>query len=72
MEGDAETRALLTRERHGRPRLSAPNYVTPFAVAAVAGAALDAGTEHRTAFADGAIVGCPGANDPQHWMFGTS
>lgn len=52
----AETGALLVQERHGRARLSAPNYVTPFAVAAVAGAALDVGTEHRTALADRVVV----------------
>lgn len=52
----AETGALLTQQRHGRARPSAPNYVTPFAVAAVAYAALDAGTEHRTALADRAVI----------------
>jgi hypothetical protein len=52
----AETGALLVQERHGRARLAAPNYVTPFAVAAVAGAALDAANEHRRALADRAVV----------------
>lgn len=47
----AETGALRVHAEHaGRP-FRAPNYVTPFALAAIAHAALVSGTPHRTAVA---------------------
>jgi len=53
----ADVGALLVRAEHGRGRPQAPNYVTPFALSAVAEAALTAGTEHRRAVADREAVG---------------
>jgi hypothetical protein len=48
----AEIGALRVHAEHaGRP-FRAPNYVTPFALAAIAHAALVSGTPHRTAVAD--------------------
>lgn len=52
----ADMGALLVQATHGRSRLRAPNYVTPFALTAVADAALVVGTEDRRATADRAVV----------------
>lgn len=52
----ADVGAILTRRAHGRDRTRWPNYVTPFALAAIADTALLVGTEHRRAVADRAVV----------------
>lgn len=52
----AEVGAALMQRAHGRDWTRRPNYVTPFALAAIADAALLVGTDHRRAVADQEVV----------------